>query len=435
MKIWEKSRRIGATYVQAYEDVRDAATNKGMDVWFSSADASAAKEYILYCAQWARLLNIAAHELGEVVLDRDKDIKALVIELANGKRIHGLSSNPRGFRSKGGKVVLDEFAFHDNADELWRAAVPVITWGYPIRVLSTYNGKGNRYYRLVEDAKRAKSGWSLHSTPITQAVADGLADKIAGKKLPAAGREAFVAQCRETAGDEDLFRQEYMCVPIDAASAWLTWNLISGCEADDAGRPELYRGNTCWVGMDIARRRDLTVIWVLENHAGKLWTREVVRLKRARFAYQRAEFERVMKRYKVARACVDQTGMGEALAEDLQTRFGAYRVEGVLFSGPTKLDLATGIKTAFEDDLIRLPADTDIRNSHHAVKRVMTSAGNPRFDADRSETGHADEFWAHALAIHAASNPVVPIEFKSVPANVDSGLIGFGAGQDYSGYM
>ena len=38
VKIWEKSRRIGATYVQSYEDVRDCVLKKVPSVWFSSAD-------------------------------------------------------------------------------------------------------------------------------------------------------------------------------------------------------------------------------------------------------------------------------------------------------------------------------------------------------------------------------------------------------------
>src|SRR5487761_2046791 len=68
-KVVEKSRRVGMTYDQAYEDVRDAAREGGIDVWFSSADESAAKEYIRYCEQWAKLYDIAARSLGEVVID------------------------------------------------------------------------------------------------------------------------------------------------------------------------------------------------------------------------------------------------------------------------------------------------------------------------------------------------------------------------------
>ncbi len=131
LKIWEKSRRIGATYVQAFEDVRDAAKQGGCDVWFTSADQATAKEYMLYCAHWASVFQVVAKDLGEIALDEDKGIKVLAIEFANGKRIHALSSNPRALRGRGGKLVVDEFAHHAQGDELWRAAQAVATWGYP----------------------------------------------------------------------------------------------------------------------------------------------------------------------------------------------------------------------------------------------------------------------------------------------------------------
>ncbi|QIP33232.1 hypothetical protein HAV35_13745 [Deinococcus radiodurans] len=108
LKIAEKSRRIGWTYTQAYEDVRDAAKEGGMDVWFSSADLTAAREYIRYVQMWARILNVVATDLGEVVLEGSGEsaIKAFVVAFANGKRITALSSNPKGFRSKGARSCL-----------------------------------------------------------------------------------------------------------------------------------------------------------------------------------------------------------------------------------------------------------------------------------------------------------------------------------------
>ena len=78
----------------------------------------------------------------------------LAVEFANGRRIHALSSNPRALRGRGGKLVVDEYAHHDQSDELWRAAQAVVPWGHSIRVLSTHNGKGCRFYRMVQDAKQ-----------------------------------------------------------------------------------------------------------------------------------------------------------------------------------------------------------------------------------------------------------------------------------------
>lgn len=401
------------TYAQSYEDVRDVVKKDNpMDVWFSSADDSAALEYIRYCSQWAELFNVAAADKGEVVIDSANNIKAYQIEFATGKRINALSSNPKAFRSKGGKLILDEYAFHKQPEELWKAALPIITWGFPVRILSTYNGKGNRYYRMVDEARKGNQ-WSLHSTTIIDAVMQGLADKITGKTLNDAERGKWIEELKEQAGDEETWQQEYMCNPLDETTAWLPWELITACEHSDAGKPEAYQGGPCYVGNDIGRRRDLAVIWVSEKVGDVLWTREVVRLKNKSFAEQDAEFERVIKTYNVRRVCIDQTGMGEKPVEDAKRRYGEYMVEGVLFTSAVKQNLATVGKQKFEDRLVRIPPARVIRESHHAVRKTMTAAGNPRFDADRSEVGHADEHWAHMLAIHAADTPVYRIEFES----------------------
>ncbi|MBI4799682.1 MAG: terminase [Desulfarculus sp.] len=365
LKIAEKSRRIGFTYVQSYEDVRDACPDDGgLDV-------------------------------------------------------------PRAFRSKGGKLVLYEFAFHNDPEALWKAAAPIITWGFPARVVSTYNGKGNRYARMVADAKKGNK-WSLHTVTIEDAVAQGLVEKIMGRQPTPEEVRAFLQDCRDIAGDEETYLQEYMCQPVDEASAWLTWELITACEDDGAGDPTRYLGGPCYVGMDIGRRRDQTVIWVDEQVGDVFWTREVIALKNAPFAVQDVALDRVFEFYRVVRCCMDQTGMGEKMVEDAQARHGKHRVEGVVFSGPVKQDLATNGKQLFEDRRTRIPAQRAIRESHHAVRKTTTSAGNPRFDADRSEAGHADEFWAHMLALHAASQPAAVIEHETVGAK--RALAGLGRG-------
>lgn len=426
LKVVEKSRRIGMSYVQSYEDVLDAArSDNPLDVWFSSADESAAKEYIRYCAQWARILKIAATDLGETVISKEDDIKALTVQFATGKRINALSSNPKAFRSKGGKLVLDEFAFHADQEAMWKAARPIITWAYPARVISTYNGKGNRYYRMVADAKKAIAEgkpplWTLHTTTLIDAVNDGLADRILGRKLSQAERQAWIDAERESCGDEDTWQQEYMCNPTDEASAWLPWELITANEHESAGKPELFLGQDAFLGWDVARRQDKSILWVVEQILGVWITREVVRMRRTSFADQMAEFDRLMERYNIRRACIDQTGMGEKVVEDAKARWGDYRVEGVLFTGPTKQHLATIGKQLFEDRRILLPIDREIRDSHHAVRKVNTAAGNPRFDADRNESGHADEFWAHMLALHAGESPTEAPAGVSIDADRDT---------------
>lgn len=419
-KLWEKSRRIGATYVQAYEDVRDCVETPGLPVWFSSADESAAKEYILYCDQWARIFQakIDTFPVREEIVDSKHGIKALTLKFKNGSRIHGLSSNPTSFRSKGGKTVLDEFDWHTNQVGMYAAAKPCVTWGYDLRILSTYQSSSSLYAQFVNDAKKAiaegrKPTFSLHTVTIFDAIKQGLLDKIYGRKTTKEEHEDWIAEEREACIDEDIWQQEYCCIPVSDTNAFLPWDLIRPCEHENAGRPEFAKDGFFYIGNDIGRRNDLSVFWVIENVGDVLWTREIVRMKNASFSSQDDELNRLVGKYRPQRICMDQSGMGEKPVEDAIIKYGAHRVEGLLFTGPVKQDLAFELRRRFEDRQVRIPADQDIRKAHHAVKKTVTVAGNIRFDADRTDKGHADEFWAHALAVHGASDPIGIIEFES----------------------
>ena len=415
-KIAEKARRIGLTYAQSYEDTRDAARQLGCDVWFSSADESAAREYILYCKHWAEVIGAVAEDLGEVVIDDANDVRVLAIKFASGHRINALTSNPTRFNSKGGKVVLDEFAKHPDQDAMWRAAQPVTLHGYPLRVISTYEGKANRFYRMIEAAKRNQSAFALHSTTIAQAVDQGLADLIAKRPLTEAERAQFLAEARELAGDETTWQQEYMCNPQDEVTAWLSWDLIASCELDLAGDGALFDRDLgpCYLGYDIARRRHLSVMWVIQEVGDVFISREVVVMQGATFASQMAELRRLTLAYDVVRGCLDQGGMGEKMVEDvLLTDWGGGRMEGVLFSGAIKTVMANDVKRKFEDRRLRIPVRDELRDSLHSIRKITTVANNARFDAVGSQD-HGDYFWALGLALHAAGDGLVRVEFESL---------------------
>ena len=404
IKIWEKSRRIGATYVQSYEDVRDCINRSVPAVWFSSADESAAKEYIDYCEKWVKLFHATAKRLGEVIIDNEKDIKALVIEFSNGTKIHALSSNPKSFRSKGGKVVLDEFAFHNNPDELWKAARPCITWGFPLRILSTHNGQNCLYYKFIDQVLKGKLNWSHHKTPIQLAVSEGLVDKIYQRKTTLQEQEDWMANEKDNCFDEYTWLQEYCCIAVDEASAFLPYDLIATCELNDILRPLEDIKHDFYVGVDIGRRKDLTVIWVLEKIENIKYTRLVVELAKMPFHKQEEILHEILSHKLFRRDCQDDTGIGMQMAENAQVKFGKFRVEGVTFTNKVKEDLAYRLRTEFENKTVFIPNRHEIREDLHSVRKITTASNNIRFDADRSDNGHADRFWALALALHAAEN-------------------------------
>jgi phage FluMu gp28-like protein len=106
----------------------------------------------------------------------------------------------------------------------------------------------------------------------------------------------------------------------------------------------------------------------------------------------------------VRRACIDSTGMGAPLAESLEREFGP-RVEPVTFTAAVKEDMAYRVKRRMEQRLDLIPDAPEIARAFGAVKKLVTAAGNTRFDAERTDLGHADEFWAKALADLAAEQP------------------------------
>ncbi len=318
------------------------------------------------------------HQIGDV------KFSALEIGFAHGSRITALPANPDTARGFSANVFLDEFAFHKDSGAIWKALFPVISAGWKLRVTSTPNGKSGKFYELdtADD-----STWSRHTVDIYQAVADGLPRDI--------------EELRAGLADEDAWAQEYELQYLDEASAWLTYELITACEDPRAGKPEGYEGGVCFVGVDIGRRHDLFVIQVLEMVGDVLWDRERIELKRATFAAQDEALDDVMTRYRVGRACMDQTGMGEKPVEDAQRRYGS-RIEGVLFTGPNKLVLATAGKERFEDRTIRIrEGDVPLRSDLHKLRKVASATGAPRFVAERDDD-HADRTWAAFLAVHAA---------------------------------
>jgi phage FluMu gp28-like protein len=330
--------------------------------------------------------------------DWEPDIRALEVKLPGGSRITALPANPDTARGFSASLLLDEFAFHQDSRKIWQAVFPIVSRSdLKLRVISTPNGKGNKFYELMtaDDAV-----WSKHVTDIYAAVADGLPRNV--------------EELRAGVNDDDAWAQEYELKWLDEASAWLDYDLINSVEDGQAGDPQRYEGGPVFLGNDIAARNDLWVAWVWEKVGDVLWTREIAVRKRASFAEQDAVMDELFGKYRVLRLCMDQTGMGEKPVEDAQRRYGSNRVEGVLFTGANKQILAVTAKQAFEDRKVRIPpGDADLRADLHKLRKVTTPTGSVRFEADADSSGHADRAWACFLGIYAAADAGGVIEFAS----------------------
>lgn len=410
-KIWLASRQVGKSFTVTLEAALESVERKTTWVYLSVGERQA-KELAEKSKLHLTAIGAYFTEIQEPFLaEGGVRYASLEHRLENGSRHIFLPANPDTARGYSANIFLDEFAFHKDAQAIWTALYPSITRraDQKVRITSTPHGRSGKFYELWDGRDEKADGkvvWSRHRTDIFDAVADGLA--IDPEEL------------RAGLSDDLAWAQEYLLEFTEENTAYLSYELIASCESAEATLDydlgELEPKNQTYLGMDIGRHRDLTVLWLVEKSGDVYWTRRVVELKNTPFEVQREVLYGMLPF--VNRCCIDATGMGEQMAEEAKKAYG-YKVEPVKFSNQVKSDLATTVRRTFEDKRVRVPVDRAIREDLHSVRRIVTSAGNIRFDAERDEGSHADRFWALALALHGGANPRGPIESKAVAKRRD----------------
>jgi len=150
----EKSRRTGATWALAADGVLSsgvARTAGGMDTLYIGYNLDMAREFIDACGDWARAFMPAIAEAEEFLFkdaaqpgEADQFIQAFRIRFASGFEITALSSKPRSLRGRQGKVIIDEAAFHDDLEELLKAAFALLIWGGTCRASHRTSARTSR---------------------------------------------------------------------------------------------------------------------------------------------------------------------------------------------------------------------------------------------------------------------------------------------------
>jgi phage FluMu gp28-like protein len=455
VKLWEKSRRIGASWAEAGDDALTAASKDGMDVWYTGYNKDMALEFIEDSADWARHYNLAAARIEEFVFeDEKKDIQAFRLRFASGWKVVALSSRPSNLRGKQGKAVIDEAAFHDDLQGLLKAAIAFLMWGGKVAVISTHDGDENPFNELIGEIRAGKKPYSLHRTTLDEALAQGLYERICLRlnrkwtpEAQADWRQELINFYGEHA-DEELF-----CIPSRGSGIYLPRALIEACmdpdipvlrwtcktefaqlsdrirEAEAAAwceehlAPVLEKLEPNWptsFGEDFGRTGDLTVILPLQQNPGLHYRPPcAIELRNVPFRQQeQVLFYLVDRLPRFSGGALDARGNGQYLAEVAMQRYGSWRIAQVMLSNEWYRDNMPRYKAAFEDGSITLPKDADILDDHRAVRMEKGVAKVPETLRSKGRDGgqrHGDAAVAGALAWYAATTMEGgPIEYESV---------------------
>ena len=97
--------------------------------------------------------------------------------------------------------------------------------------------------------------------------------------------------------DEEQWLQEFCCIPADESTAFITYDMITGCEDDTAPRDFAYLErctNPLLIGYDVARTTHLSVIDVEEKVGDVFWERMRVEFTGKTFAEQKFELKKFL---------------------------------------------------------------------------------------------------------------------------------------------
>ena len=380
-----KARQTGFSYVVGLAVLLGAASGRPQVV--VSASETQAKIVLNYVRHHAGRLGVA--------LEEDKSNAITVM----GTNVQVVSTNFRTGQGFPGDVWFDEFAWVRNQDMLFAAIVPSITAiGGRVTIFSTPFMPGSKFWQIATNHQGKHDHWWRMTLTIRDAVDQGM-------PLPGGLDELRMLF------DTESWNMFYECQWAEDGSALLSWALLHELTADhipvaNYGR---LRG-----GVDVGRINDRTAIALV----GQAFQASLKRKKGGteqpgewldRFALvhhelhkgmafdaQKATIHNVDQRYDIESWKIDKTGLGMQLSEELQVA-SPERFEGIWFNAARKQRLALNLLKLCEDRRLLLPNDPDVLAQLHAVKKISSGTAI-KYDADRTNEGHGDLFWALAMA-------------------------------------
>lgn len=455
-QIWLKGRQLGFSFVSA---ARALARSQNLDDYtcvISSYKLDDSKEKIRYAKQLYDSLPDQYKKKKLVDNQTSLEFVSRSGRQSTGTRIIAQGKGP--IRGKGSNnvldIILDEFAFFGTWDgTVYTSAVPVLTRVKhgSLTIISTPLGKTGKFFEIWDGVKKYRNykrrtiywwDFSLLCKDVLRARREAL-DMHTLQRVEEFGTE----QLHElfNAMDMESFRQEFECAFVDDSTSYFPLTMVYACVMNDEAADEKTESEqtrlmadgftslrtkvagTLGGGYDVGRRRDTSELVSLDaTETGKI-LRLMETYKQSDFEIQEKELGRFLDISKPKRLCVDETGLGMELAENLRKKFGS-QVEPIPFTNQNKEAMVIALHKEFEKGRsgILIPNDRELISQIVAIKREVTYTGAFRYSVERNEKHHGDKFWALALANWSLStgyNPWVDYARKKLKELQEGGQV------------
>lgn len=401
-----KSRQVGFSFLFALEALARAHLRDGYTAVFVSYNMADALEKTLVARQVYEEMPLAFQKK----LITDAKTELAFESPGRGRHLSRIISVPsKAPRGKKGDVFLDELAHYIDDREVYRGSTALILRSNgQLTGCSTPLGRRGIFWEIATEELRKYPHHSRMSVPWWLSSAFCKDTKRAALEAPAMvtedrvakfGKNTIVEQFESLALED--FQQELECTFVDESYSFFPYDLILPCTSDDivvVDDPTAVRAPSGRIvaGFDVGRTRDRSELAVFEQIDERFTCRLMRSFVNAPFAEQEAQLRYLLATLPVARLSIDRSGIGMNLAENLSRDFPQVVPEN--FTNESKERWATDFKILLQRRDVMLARDRELVGQIHAIKRRVLASGKVSFDAERTNRGHADKFWAVALA-------------------------------------
>lgn len=269
---------------------------------------------------------------------------------------------------------FDEFS--ESNPKMWYEVIQPVLRENGGTASFTFTPKGrNHSWKLLQEARDNRKEWFTTVLPYTETGIFAL-DEIeqAKKSIP-----------------EAIFNQEFACEFLDSATAF-----FKNVEACIKGTPLPPISSQAFkMGVDLAKYQDFTVITVFDQDNFVVFPQE--RFNQIDWNMQKAKIEAMYYRFGMPPVCIDATGVGDPVVEDLERR--GVNVEPFKFSERSRNELLTNLALLIEQGKIILPDDPELIEELHGFQYQLNKNGKVEL---RSVLAHDDRVMSLALAVWQA---------------------------------
>lgn len=365
-KIFVVHRRGGKSMTALNDQVRKTQLKKGI--------------YYTFCPTYRQAKSIyfdslVREHIPEEIIEKRNDSE-LAVYYKNGsiQRFAGCEDIDKHRGINPIDVVFDEYS--EMSEQMWTAIIQPILRENKGTATFIFTPKGkNHSWKLVEMAKENPKEWfvSIKSVEDTKVFTQEELDEIK-RNTPQA-----------------LFGQEYMCEFLEGAGQFFR-RIRENTYDPELLMPEM---GDFQIGVDLAKYMDYTVITPFNLNTFIAYPQE--RFNQVDWNHQKAMIEATARRYGNAPVCIDSTGVGDPIVEDLfQRGLNIVGETGFKFTETSRRQLLDNLAVKLEQNQIKIPNDQGLITELESFRYELGDKGKIKVTVP--EGMHDDRVFSLALA-------------------------------------